>query len=177
MARSIRKHFASITLGVITLTALTVAGLAHADRKHVNASIDNRVEHAQQPRPDVAPPTPTPRSADCGIREVGEHAYEIPLQRFTEALEQMGDPQTHVRIVPAFRDGKAYGFKLFSLKPGALYAQLGFQSGDVVRNINGIALHTPEQTLQAYDALRGQRRFEVDVERGGHVIRKVYDVK
>lgn len=72
-----------------------------------------------------------------------------------------------VRIVPAFADGRATGFKLFGLRSGSLLSRLGFKNGDVVHSVNGRPLTSPDRALEAYEALKTERRFVVEITRGG----------
>ena len=74
---------------------------------------------------------------------------------------------TSMRIVPAFRDGRAEGFKLFGIRPESLPALLGFRNGDLVLKVNGRALSSPESALEAYSALRSEKTFAVELERNG----------
>ncbi|MCP3144585.1 hypothetical protein [Pyxidicoccus xibeiensis] len=112
-----------------------------------------------------------------GIRTVGEHAYEIPHGEMQAALSRMDDLSTQARIVPAFREGQAQGFKLFAIRPGSVFAKLGLVNGDVLQRINGLSLQTPEGAMAAFQNLREARHFELDLERDGGPVRKVYDVR
>jgi type II secretory pathway component PulC len=78
------------------------------------------------------------------------------------------------RIVPAFREGIAVGFKLFSIRPDSFYAKIGIENGDVIRSINDIDLNTPEKALEIYNKLKDTCRFDIGLERGTewiHLIR------
>ncbi|NTX02592.1 hypothetical protein [Myxococcus sp. CA040A] len=113
------------------------------------------------------------------IRSVGENAYEITSKEpLVDTLQpRHSEMAMQARIVPAFKDGKAQGFKLFSIREGSLYDKLGFQNGDVIQRVNGISLDTPEKALETYALLKTARRLEVDLHRDGAPLRKVYDVK
>ncbi len=128
----------------------------------------------QAPTPPAKPAgTDTPWS---GIRRVGEHAYEIPG---TDLRTVMTYPDTlagQARMVPAFREGKPEGFKLFSIRPDSFAARLGLQNGDVLKRINGSPLETPERAMEAYASLREARHIELELERGGAPVRMTYDV-
>jgi len=71
------------------------------------------------------------------------------------------------RTVPAFRDGKAHGLKLFGVRRDTLFSRLGLQNGDTVKSINGHDLDSPERALEAYRTLREEKRFTVVLERRG----------
>lgn len=71
------------------------------------------------------------------------------------------------RIVPAMRDGKVFGFKVYAIRPNTLLALLGFQNGDTVQTINGRELDSPDKALEVYTALRNEKKFSVAIERRG----------
>ncbi len=69
-------------------------------------------------------------------------------------------------LIPAFVNGKPVGFKIFSIKPGSLYQQLGFENGDVLTQINGVPLDA--NGLMALSAqLMRPSKIEVDATRNG----------
>ncbi|MFP2932029.1 hypothetical protein ACLESO_44070 [Pyxidicoccus sp. 3LG] len=125
----------------------------------------------------AAPTSAVSTTPSESIRAVGEHAYEIPLAEMQAARAGLDDLSHQVRIVPAFREGQSQGLKLFAIRPGSLIAKLGLQNGDVVQRVNGQSLKTPEGALAAYENLREARHIELDLERGGAPVRKVYDVR
>jgi S1-C subfamily serine protease len=55
------------------------------------------------------------------------------------------------RIVPQFQNGRAIGFKLFSIRPGSDFQRAGLLNGDVLTRINGIELTSPTRALEAYE--------------------------
>ena len=81
------------------------------------------------------------------------------------------------RIVPAFKDGVAKGFKLFSIRPDSIYTKIGVQNGDVIRRINGYDLNSPEKALEIYSKLKEASRIDIELERNGSVVRKTYNVR
>jgi general secretion pathway protein C len=81
------------------------------------------------------------------------------------------------RIVPAIRDGKANGFKLYAIRPNTLLALLGFQNGDTVKTINGRELDSPDKALEVYSALRNEKKFTVALERRGQPMSLVIVIK
>lgn len=75
------------------------------------------------------------------------------------------------RIVPAFRDGRAYGVKVFIIRPSSWWAKVGLQSRDVVRSICGYPSSSPYEALHIYSELRDQRDIWYEIEREGKTMR------
>ncbi|MFY1825509.1 type II secretion system protein GspC [Myxococcus fulvus] len=147
------------------------------ERERVIVTVQGRREVIDRggPSGSVAPmPRPT---ADADIRRVGEHRYEVPgryldLERWTG-----GSTLSDARMVPAFKDGKAQGFKVLSVRKGSLYEKLGLQNGDVLQRINGMPLDSLEKAMETYMLLKNQRHLEIEIERGGRTLRLAYDVQ
>ena len=74
------------------------------------------------------------------------------------------------RLVPETRDGQVIGLRLFGIKPGSPLSTLGLMNGDRIEAINGYAIGTPEQALEAYGHLRTATTFNIALERRGSSI-------
>jgi len=126
-----------------------------------------------------APPMaqPSANSVGQGIKEMGNDTYEIQRTEIDKALGNLNDIAMQARIVPAFKDGVATGFKLFSIRPDSLYTKIGIQNGDVVRRINGFEINSPDKALEVYAKLKESNRIEIEVDRNGTPVRKTYNVR
>ena len=111
------------------------------------------------------------------IERTGENEYTVAQDAIESTLANLNTIATQARIVPAFKNGVAEGFKLFSIRPGSIYAQIGIQNGDVVRKINGFEINSPDRALEVYQRLRESSRVEVELERRGQTVRKVYNIQ
>ncbi|CAM4517504.1 type II secretion system protein GspC [Corallococcus exiguus] len=112
-----------------------------------------------------------------GIRETGPDTYAVPREDVTEALTHLPELSMQARVVPAFKDGRPVGFKLFSIREESFYSRMGLRNGDVLQRINGLDLDSPDKALEAFTKLRDARRIELQIERGGAPVRKVFDVQ
>ncbi|MCP3168538.1 type II secretion system protein GspC [Myxococcus qinghaiensis] len=151
------------------------------ERERIIVTREGQQEVIDREGPGGPPSTGTPVSASSdsggGIRRVGEHAYEVPDTYLDLDQWTQGSALTQARIVPAFREGTPQGFKLFSIRPGSVYEKLGLQNGDILQRINGVALDSTEKALEQYMLLKKSRHLEVDIDRGGLALRKVYDLR
>jgi general secretion pathway protein C len=112
-----------------------------------------------------------------GIKALGENDYEVPRTEIDRTLANLNDVAMQARIVPAFKDGQAQGFKLFSIRPDSIYSKIGVQNGDVIKRINGFELNSPEKALEVYTKLKEASRIEIELERNGSSIRKNYTIR
>jgi general secretion pathway protein C len=129
--------------------------------------------------PPVAPrPSDTPPASNAsGIKAIDDTHYEVPRAEIDKTLSNLNDVAMQARIVPAFKDGVAQGFKLFSIRPDSIYTKIGIQNGDVIRRINGYDLNSPEKALEIYSKLKEASRIDIEVERNGAVLQKTYNVR
>jgi general secretion pathway protein C len=84
---------------------------------------------------------------------------------------------TDARLKPNIMNGKEEGFVLSEVKSGGIYQSLGLQDGDVLLRINDYDISNPEKALQAFTALKGMERVQVDLMRGGSRLTMTYQIK
>src|SRR4029077_13756084 len=107
-------------------------------------------------------------AAGSGVKRVDDTHYEVAQGTIDGVMNGgLADISTTVRIVPYFEGGQPKGFKMYSIQPGSLLANIGLMNGDVVEKINGYDLSTPEKALQVYGLLKNEKSITVDVQRNG----------
>jgi len=130
---------------------------------------------APPPRPATTA-EPHPSVLGTGIRALSENEYEVPRNEIDKTLSNLNDVAMQARIVPAFKDGQAQGFKLFSIRPDSIYTKIGIQNGDVIQKINGYELNSPEKALEVYTKLKEANRIDIEYERNGVKGHKTYNI-
>jgi general secretion pathway protein C len=130
-----------------------------------------------------APAAPTtsgdPMMAELekGIKKTGEHSFEVQRGTVDSLLGNMSMLSRSARIVPEIRDGKAAGFRLFSVRPDGPFAKIGLQNGDVISAINGLEMTSPDKALEVYTKLKSASHLSVGLERNGQKINKEYNIR
>jgi general secretion pathway protein C len=128
----------------------------------------------------VAEPRPAPTATanvGSGIRATSENEYEVPRSEIDNTLSNLNQVAMQARIVPAFKDGQAQGFKLFSIRPDSIYSKIGVQNGDVIKRINGFDMNSPEKALEVYSKLKEANHIVIELERNGSAIKKSYNIR
>lgn len=78
------------------------------------------------------------------------------------------DPFTdYLRPSPIFRDGSLHGYVLYAGRHQDAFFKMGLQPGDVVTQINGVAVKDPQQALASLHSLTEGATLSVQVERAG----------
>jgi general secretion pathway protein C len=111
-----------------------------------------------------------------GIQRTGTHSFEVrraALDRFLSG----GMTASMPRVVPDVRDGQPVGLRLLGVGSDGPFAALGLASGDVLREVNGRSIATPDEALAAYATLRTAGHVWLVIERGGQRIRMDYAIR
>jgi general secretion pathway protein C len=122
------------------------------------------------PSPGIARPSEFAKS-------VGAGAYIVDQKKVQQAIESPNQLMTDARLQPNFANGKQEGFTLREVKPGGIYQSLGMQNGDVLLRINDYNISNPENALQAFTALRGMDRIQLDILRNGSKTTLTYQIR
>lgn len=123
-----------------------------------------RIEDAQpQAQIQQGPPK---RLTDIA-KQTGERSFVVDQKKIQYAIENPNQIMTDARLLPNFVDGIQKGFILREVRPGGIYHSLGLRDGDVLLRINEYNINNPESGLQAFMALKGLERVNLDIIRGG----------
>jgi general secretion pathway protein C len=126
----------------------------------------------------VAPSTdPLMAELDKGLKKTGEHTFEVQRAAVDSLLGNMSMLSRSARIVPEIKDGRAAGFRLFSVRPDGPFAKIGLQNGDVISAINGLDMTSPDKALEVYTKLKSASHLSVGLERNGQKITKEYNIR
>ena len=117
------------------------------------------------------------RELDKGIKQTGPHTYDLQRSTLDAVLTNMSMLSRSARIVPEMKDGKAAGFRLYSVRPEGPFAKIGLQNGDVISAINGLEMSSPEQALTVYTKLRSAGHLSLGIERNGQKLSKEYNIR
>jgi general secretion pathway protein C len=166
------------------------AKVTHIDQDRVYFEVNGRREYLdlldKAPAPvsgpvaaAATPPSGDPMMAelDKGIKKIGEHNYEVQRGTVDSLLGNMSMLSRSARIVPEIRDGRAAGFRLFSVRPDGPFAKIGLQNGDVISAINGLEMTSPDKALEVYTKLKSASHLSVGLERNGQKITKEYNIR
>lgn len=129
----------------------------------------------ERPKPKMpGGPTPAPTGGppsvgvdDRNIKNLGNDRFIISRDEVDKQLSNLNVLATQARIVPHFEGGQGAGFKLFAIRPGSVYSKIGIQNGDVIKQINGEMINSPDKALEAYARLKNAQSIQIDLVRNG----------
>lgn len=144
------------------------------ERRKLLVRVGDRLEELT---PEDRPPGGPPVAGTAGLlRQTGAEAYELDRGRLVALLSSPSE-LGRLKVVPAFEDGVASGFKLFGIAADSPLAAAGFASGDVIGRVNGLLIDSPARALELYATLQQASRVEVELKRGGRVLRKLFSLR
>ncbi len=116
-------------------------------------------------------------SIDNGIKKTGDNTYEIDKSLVDKVLANPMAVARGARVVPAVKNGKPDGFKLYAIRPSSVYSKLGLSNGDTLQAINGFELTSADKALEVYTKLREATQLEVEVTRRGKPLTLKYSIR
>ena len=84
-----------------------------------------------------------------------------------DAMKNMDQLLGSARVVPYYRGGQPYGFRVSDVAEGAKVYELGMRTGDIIKSINGVPIRTPQDALNAYQELQSNTNVQMEIERQG----------
>ncbi len=116
-------------------------------------------------------------SLQDGISTTGENRYQIQQGYLDAQLNDLSNVLQTAKAVPAIEGGKMKGFLIQSIEEDSVFSSLGLGAGDVLKEVNGIVLDNAGKGLEAFTALKGSKKIELIVTRGGQDQVISYEVK
>jgi general secretion pathway protein C len=110
-------------------------------------------------------------------RSMGGGTYIVDQRKVLQAIDNPNQLMTDARLQPNFRGGNQEGFTLRDVRGGGIYQSLGLQNGDVLLRINDYNISNPENALQAFTALRGMDRIQLDILRNDAKMTLTYQIR
>ncbi len=117
-----------------------------------------------------------PQSAGAGIRPVGENRWEISQEEVEKARGNLNELLKQARMEPHIVNGQTEGFVVRMIQRNSLLAKLGIRRGDVVMQVNGVELDSPEKALQIFQQLREARNINIGLSRNGERMNFEYEI-
>ena len=114
------------------------------------------------------------------VKRMG-NMFEVKRSRINEYLQKLPEILQQAKMVPhrVTRNGETVieGFKFVSIKKEAEWLKdLGFQKGDIIKQVDGEPIDTAETAITLFEKLRDSDGFEMVVERNGQETKRNYTV-
>ena len=102
-------------------------------------------------------------TASGPVQSLGKGEYIIDQKAIQYALDNPAQIMMDAKLIPNMTKDKQEGFVLREVRKSGIYDNLGMQNGDVLLRINDFSISDPENALQAFMALRGMDKIQLDI--------------
>ena len=85
-------------------------------------------------------------------------------------LNKIGDINylfKQINIVPAFKNGKAFGYRINYIAPNSVLNKIGLKVGDIIVSINGEPTTSPDKIMNLYSQIKEMTSVNLDIIRNG----------
>ena len=104
-----------------------------------------------------------PVQAEARLRKLGENRFSVPKSDVAEAIRNPATLFSQARILPKYEGGEMVGVQLNSIKSQSLFSEMGLQDGDVITQMNGISINSPEQSAKLLQEFAEADEFTVQL--------------
>lgn len=80
------------------------------------------------------------------LAEARSAAASVPREQVQEALRNPAELFSQARLLPKYEKGQMRGVQISQIKPGSLFEQVGIENDDVLTELNGVSIDSPEQS-------------------------------
>ena len=142
------------------------------DKPQPAAKVNSRRRPGRQTR---RPAQTAPLAESSG--EIEEVTIPIAKDVLQNSMNDLNDLMTQVRVRPYFRRGKPEGLIVSQIKSGSVFAKLGLMNGDIIANVNGKQMSSPEEAFQFYNSLKSGKAVSIEITRRGQKKMFTYDIQ
>jgi len=118
---------------------------------------------ARRPRPARGRRAAAANRQASSVRKLGEDRFSVDREEVQEAIRNPTNLFSQARILPKYEDGQMLGVQLNAIKEGSLFKDVGLQNGDVITELNGISIDSPEQSARLLQEFSEASEFEIQV--------------
>jgi type II secretion system protein C len=121
--------------------------------------------------------TSSPPAGDIRVTRLADNRYSIDEAGVTQLTTNINQYMTQVRLIPFFDGNKSAGYRIAAIRPGTTFEQLGFQGGDVLQQVNGLDVSSPEKLYTIFQSLKDEKKVSVNILRQGQKNTLMYEIR
>lgn len=89
---------------------------------------------------------------------------QVDKQDLQQAVRNPSSIFQMARILPKYENGAIVGLQVHDPKPGSIFEKVGIQSGEVITQVNGVRIDSPEESRSVMTEFAQGREWTVQVE-------------
>ena len=127
------------------------------------------------PQATAPPPSQTP--GDIRVERLADNRFSIDEEGVAQLTGNINQFMTQVRLIPFFEGNKSAGYRIAAIRPGTTFERLGFQGGDVLQQVNGLDVSSPEKLYTIFQNLKDEKKVSVNILRQGQKNTLTYEIR
>jgi type II secretion system protein C len=124
-----------------------------------------------------APEPETSSGGDIRVERLGDNNFAIDEAGVAQLTGNINQFMTQIRLIPYFEGNKSAGYRIAAIRPGTTFEKLGFQGGDVLQQVNGLDLSSPEKMYTIFQNLKDEKQVTVNILRQGQKSTLKYEIR
>jgi general secretion pathway protein C len=121
--------------------------------------------------------TSPPPDGDIRVNRLADNRFSIDEAGVAQLAGNINQFMTQVRLIPFFEGNKSAGYRIAAIRPGTTFERLGFQGGDVLQQVNGLDVSSPEKLYTIFQNLKDQKTVSVNILRQGQKSTLTYEIR
>lgn len=124
--------------------------------------------------------TQSPASTSVNSDETissGTKEITVDEKKILSSFKSIDDLKRQIRIRPLLHDGESEGLLLYNIQQNSFFHTLGFQSGDVLKQVNGNAVVSLEEAFKIYQTLQDATSVKILLSRKGKEREIIYRLR
>jgi general secretion pathway protein C len=106
-----------------------------------------------------------------------EESVSLDRDNINEALKNINQLMSQVKVRPHFQDGKPSGLLLSHIQPNSIFSEMGLQNGDIIKGVNGNMIESVDDALKFYENLRASSSVALQIQRQGEEMNLSYQIE
>lgn len=136
--------------------------------KREELALDEEDSTLGRPLRSAAPARAAPAVADVAdlrdrVQRLAEDRFQVQRDDVQEVMRNPAELFSQARILPKYEGGQMVGVQLNSIQPGSLFENIGIEDGDVITEVNGIVISSPQESAALLRELTQSDHFDVEV--------------
>ena len=146
--------------------------------------VGSKARVSTPPSPGAAPGAPqapatsqSQPTGDIKVERLADNRFAIDEAGVEQLTGNLNQFMTQVRLIPFFEGNKSAGYRIAAIRPGTTFERLGFQGGDVLQQVNGLDLSSPEKIATIFQNLKDEKKVSVNILRQGKKNTLTYEIR
>ena len=127
--------------------------------------------------PQAAGTSSSQAVGDIRVERLADNRFSIDEAGVEQLTTNINQYMTQVRMIPFFEGNKSAGYRIAAIRPGTTFEQLGFQGGDVIQQVNGMDISSPEKLYTIFQNLKDEKKVSVNILRQGQKNTLTYEIR